>query len=345
MGAVFALYSAWYFWVPKIIGLWYNLNLSIVHFWVLFVGVNLTFFPQHFLGLQGMPRRISDYPDAFAGWNLISSYGSIISVIATYIFLHIVYYQLTEGEAISRYPWIIPEFYSDSLRVLSRRVYSSLEWALNSPPKPHAFVSLPLQSKLGANIIQKILAKIRLIGVGVWIGVIFGALILGVIYYLLDFKLIELIYTILIAAFGITEIHAMNPPSEGEDYICGVNTKLSDRQITMVKERYENQIKTSENNISYTERQLSSVEIIRNKLNKGESLSMDELDKIYRLRLPFYRTMTWPEFLKWDDIPTLATDAKESLESKIKFSKKSIQDDSKVIDSLTQFLKKRNEGK
>jgi cytochrome c oxidase subunit 1 len=68
MGAVFALFSAWYFWIPKITGLSYNTMLGKVHFVILFIGVNLTFFPQHFLGLQGMPRRISDYPDAFAGW-------------------------------------------------------------------------------------------------------------------------------------------------------------------------------------------------------------------------------------------------------------------------------------
>jgi len=105
MGAVFALFSAWYFWVPKILGLDYNIMLAKVHFWIFFVGVNVTFFPQHFLGLQGMPRRISDYPDAFAGWNLISSFGSIISVIATWLFLYVVYVQLVEGKPVSRYPW------------------------------------------------------------------------------------------------------------------------------------------------------------------------------------------------------------------------------------------------
>jgi hypothetical protein len=93
-----------------------------------------------------MPRRISDYPDAFAGWNLISSFGSIISVVATWLFLYVVYIQLVEGKASTRYPWLTPQFYTDTLQTLLNRSYNSLEWALNSPPKPHAFVSLPLQS-------------------------------------------------------------------------------------------------------------------------------------------------------------------------------------------------------
>jgi len=148
MGAVFALFSAWYFWIPKILGLDYNILLAKVHFWVLFIGVNVTFFPQHFLGLQGMPRRISDYPDAFAGWNYVSSFGSIISVAATGLFLHLTYLQLTVGKAVSRYPWTTPQFFSDLLQTLLNRAHSSLEWALSSPPAPHAFVSLPLQSKI-----------------------------------------------------------------------------------------------------------------------------------------------------------------------------------------------------
>jgi cytochrome c oxidase subunit 1 len=148
MGAVFALFSAWYFWIPKILGLEYNVTLGKVHFWIMFIGVNVTFFPQHFLGLQGMPRRISDYPDAFAGWNLVSSFGSIISVVATWLFLYIVYMQLVEARVINRYPWLIPEFYTDSLQTMLNRSYTSLEWALTSPPKPHAFVSLPIQSFL-----------------------------------------------------------------------------------------------------------------------------------------------------------------------------------------------------
>jgi cytochrome c oxidase subunit 1 len=146
MGAVFALFSAWYFWIPKITGLNYNIMLGKVHFMILFIGVNLTFFPQHFLGLQGMPRRISDYPDAFAGWNLVSSFGSIVSVVATGLFLYIVYIQLAEGSTTSRYPWLTPQYFSDLFQTLFNRNYNSLEWSLNSPPKPHAFVSLPLQS-------------------------------------------------------------------------------------------------------------------------------------------------------------------------------------------------------
>lgn len=146
MGAVFALFSGWYFWIPKILGLNYNLSLAKAQFWLLFIGVNLTFFPQHFLGLQGMPRRISDYPDAFTGWNLISSFGSIVSVASTALFLYIVYAQLVGGKTASRYPWLTPQYFTDTLQALLNRSYPSLEWALTSPPKPHAFVSLPLQS-------------------------------------------------------------------------------------------------------------------------------------------------------------------------------------------------------
>jgi cytochrome c oxidase subunit 1 len=146
MGAVFAMFAGWYFWVPKILGLSYNLNIAKVQFWLLFIGVNLTFFPQHFLGLQGMPRRISDYPDAFAGWNLISSVGSLVSVLAARFFFYIVYSQLIEGKIAARNPWMTPGFYTDVLQANLNRCYSSLEWGLSSPPKPHAFVSLPKQS-------------------------------------------------------------------------------------------------------------------------------------------------------------------------------------------------------
>lgn len=148
MGAVFAMFSGWYFWSPKILGLNYNLTLSKIQFWILFLGVNLTFFPQHFLGLQGMPRRIGDYPDAFAGWNIISSFGSIVSLFAAWLFLYIVYKQLIDNKIANRNPWLTPGFYTDTLQANLNRWYTSLEWGLSSPPKPHAFVSLPLQSKI-----------------------------------------------------------------------------------------------------------------------------------------------------------------------------------------------------
>ena len=160
MGAVFALYSAWYFWVPKILGVEYDKWVANIHFWALFAGVNLTFFPQHFLGLQGMPRRISDYPDAFAGWNLVSSIGSIISVIATWLFLHILYLQLIQGKISSRYPWVTTGYYTDLLQKQLSRTFSSLEWGLDSPPKPHAFVSLPVQSSLSKLKVNFSLARI-----------------------------------------------------------------------------------------------------------------------------------------------------------------------------------------
>jgi cytochrome c oxidase subunit 1 len=146
MGAVFALFSGWYFWIPKILGLLYNQLLSKAHFWIFFIGVNITFFPQHFLGLQGMPRRISDYPDAFTGWNIISSLGSIISVFSIILFLHILYTQLVEGKSADRNPWKSIVMYDDIVRYLSKRTATGIEWVLNSPPKPHAFVNLPLTS-------------------------------------------------------------------------------------------------------------------------------------------------------------------------------------------------------
>ena len=101
-----------------------------------------------------MPRRISDYPDAFTGWNFISSIGSLISVAATVLFLHIVYLQLVKGKAIFGYPWAVPQLFSDYLRILKDKCAPGLEWALHNPPKPHAFTSLPLQSVIGFTIFE-----------------------------------------------------------------------------------------------------------------------------------------------------------------------------------------------
>jgi cytochrome c oxidase subunit 1 len=98
MGAVFAMIAGFYFWIGKITGLQYPEVLGQIHFWLFFTGVNVTFFPMHFLGLAGMPRRIPDYPDAYAGWNAVASFGSYISIISFVLFFYIVYVTLTEGK-------------------------------------------------------------------------------------------------------------------------------------------------------------------------------------------------------------------------------------------------------
>jgi cytochrome c oxidase subunit 1 len=95
MGAVFSIFAGWYYWIEKVTGLKYPEFLGQIHFWLFFLGVNLTFFPMHFLGLAGMPRRIPDYPDAYAGWNSVASFGSYVSVCSVLLFLVIVYLTLT----------------------------------------------------------------------------------------------------------------------------------------------------------------------------------------------------------------------------------------------------------
>jgi cytochrome c oxidase subunit 1 len=102
MGAVFSIFAGFYFWLPKIIGRHYPEALGRVHFWITFFGVNLTFFPMHFLGLAGMPRRIPDYPDAYAGWNAISSFGSYISGVGLIFFFYIIYVSLTSGKLVEQ---------------------------------------------------------------------------------------------------------------------------------------------------------------------------------------------------------------------------------------------------
>ena len=97
LGAVFSMIAGFYYWFDKITGVQYSETLGKIHFWVFFVGANLTFFPMHFLGLAGMPRRIPDYPDAFTEFNRIASYGSFISLVSVVIFLFTIFFAFTTG--------------------------------------------------------------------------------------------------------------------------------------------------------------------------------------------------------------------------------------------------------
>jgi len=100
MGAVFGIFAGFYYWIGKFSGMQYPEILGQIHFWIFFIGVNLTFFPMHFLGLAGMPRRIPDYPDAFSGWNAVASFGSYVSAFSALLFFYIVYETLVHGEPI-----------------------------------------------------------------------------------------------------------------------------------------------------------------------------------------------------------------------------------------------------
>jgi cytochrome c oxidase subunit 1 len=147
MGAVFAIFAGFYFWAPKIIGRSYNELLGKIHFWTLFIGVNTTFFPQHFLGLAGMPRRIPDYPDAFSGWNQISSFGSMISILATVLFGYILYDIFSNGNPVNANPWNLPSYFTSTEQFKNETdTATTLEWSLVSPIPLHAFKMLPVQS-------------------------------------------------------------------------------------------------------------------------------------------------------------------------------------------------------
>lgn len=129
LGAVFAIFAAWYYWFPKMTGYMYSELLGKLHFWVMFIGVNLVFFPQHFLGLAGMPRRYIDYPDAFAGWNYVSSIGSYISFVGVIIFLVGVWEAFARKRVAGDNPW--------------GEGATTLEWQLPSPPPYHQWEQLP----------------------------------------------------------------------------------------------------------------------------------------------------------------------------------------------------------
>ncbi|MGB5950066.1 MAG: cytochrome c oxidase subunit I [Parvibaculum sp.] len=129
LGAVFAIFAGWYYWFPKITGYMYSELIGKLHFWVMFIGVNIVFFPQHFLGLAGMPRRYADYPDVYTFWNHISSIGSYISAFGVLIFLVGVVHAFAKKQKAADNPW--------------GEGATTLEWTLSSPPPFHQFNELP----------------------------------------------------------------------------------------------------------------------------------------------------------------------------------------------------------
>ena len=129
LGAVFSIFAGFYYWIGKMTGRAYPEGLAKLHFWMMFIGVNLTFFPMHFLGLAGMPRRYPDYPDAFAGWNQVASFGAYISAASTLLFLYICYRTFTAGKPVGENQW--------------GEGATTLEWTLSSPPPFHTYEELP----------------------------------------------------------------------------------------------------------------------------------------------------------------------------------------------------------
>lgn len=153
LGAVFSLFAGYYFWSPKVLGLYYNERLGQIQFFTLFIGANITFMPQHFLGINGMPRRIPNYPDAYYGWNLVSSFGSIISLLSLILFFYIIYNQLYYGlenkNTVAVANLYEPDFSESNLIFANENNNDkamSIEWITSTPPALHTFNSPALQS-------------------------------------------------------------------------------------------------------------------------------------------------------------------------------------------------------
>jgi cytochrome c oxidase subunit 1 len=126
MGAVFAIIAGLSHWFPLITGTMINQPLAKGQFCLIFLGVNLTFFPQHFLGLRGIPRRYSDYPDGYLFWNFVSSVGSMVSIFAVLLLIFLIWEALT----------------AQRKRVFTISAPSSLEWQNNTPPADHTYNQL-----------------------------------------------------------------------------------------------------------------------------------------------------------------------------------------------------------
>jgi cytochrome c oxidase subunit 1 len=130
LGAVFGIFGGFYYWFGKMSGRQYPEFWGKLHFWIQFIGANLTFFPMHFLGVAGMPRRYIDYPDGFAGWNTVASIGAYIGFAGLLLFVLIVLYTLFAGRRIvADNPWGAGA--------------TTLEWTVSSPPPFHTFEELP----------------------------------------------------------------------------------------------------------------------------------------------------------------------------------------------------------
>jgi cytochrome c oxidase subunit 1 len=129
LGAVFSIFAGFYYWIGKMTGRPYPEFWGKVHFWLMFVGVNLTFFPMHFLGLAGMPRRYVDYPEAFRGWNEVASVGAFISGLGLLAFFYVCFRTFTSKERVADNYW--------------GEGATTLEWSVSSPPPFHTFEELP----------------------------------------------------------------------------------------------------------------------------------------------------------------------------------------------------------
>nr|ACJ69626.1 cytochrome c oxidase subunit I [Enicospilus sp. MD-2008] len=128
MGAVFAILGGFIYWYPLLTGMNFNKKWLKIQFYSMFIGVNLTFFPQHFLGLSGMPRRYTDYPDSYMTWNVLSSLGSMISLVSILYFIFILWESMI----------------SQRINIFSMYSVSSIEWTNMYPPLNHSFNEIPI---------------------------------------------------------------------------------------------------------------------------------------------------------------------------------------------------------